>query len=737
MNAERTMPLLGLLVLLIGSSAPGQAPAPSSGQPPAAPAGLRKLAGDDETRAKHLDEQIDKATEEDRWGEALAKAEELSALRVRVQGAKHFEAVDAEWRVKRLRRVAALPKDDRAAFLSAIDLNEQAEALNSQGEYAQAQPLFEQALEINRRLLSNDHPDTALSYNNLAANLNAQGNYAAAQPLYEKALVIRRRLLSDDHPDTAQSCNNVAANLNAQGKYAQAQPLFEEALAIRRRLLTDDHPDTATSYNNVAVNLDDQGHYAAAQPLLEKALEIRRRLLTDDHPDTAAGDNNLAHNLEGQGKYAQAQPLLEKALEIRRRLLTDDHPLTAQGYNNLAYNLNAQGQYAQAQPLFEKALAINRRLLSDDHPDTATGYNNLAHNLEGQGKYALAQPLYEKALEIKRRLLSDDHPDTALSYNNLAANLNAQGKYAAAQPLYEKALVIRRRLLSDDHPDTAQSYNNVAANLNAQGRYAEARDQWIHAARSFEATRLSAAFTGLERATATAKADPLVALAAVLARLGQPAEAWQRLEEHLGRGLLDELATRKDQQLTLQQRSEIQQRVAELERLDRLFEAPMTQLDQAERRTRLEQLRQQRDRAQIALGELQVQLAAQYGPWAGRVATLTEIQAALPAEDALMAWVDLKPTGPKAADPGGEHWAVVIRARGTPAWIRLPGTGPQQQWTEDDTKLAAAVRQALTHRPGPKAPPVQPLIRRLRAQRLTPCSPPCIPRPTACRRRGG
>ena len=37
---------------------------------------------------------------------------------------------------------------------------------------------------------------------------------------YEKALEIRRRLLTDDHPDTAQSYNNVAANLNAQGKYA-------------------------------------------------------------------------------------------------------------------------------------------------------------------------------------------------------------------------------------------------------------------------------------------------------------------------------------------------------------------------------------------------------------------------------------------------------------------------------------------------------------------------------------
>ena len=35
-------------------------------------------------------------------------------------------------------------------------------------------------MEINRRLLSDDNPDTATCYNSLAQNLNAQGKYAEA-----------------------------------------------------------------------------------------------------------------------------------------------------------------------------------------------------------------------------------------------------------------------------------------------------------------------------------------------------------------------------------------------------------------------------------------------------------------------------------------------------------------------------------------------------------------------------
>ncbi len=755
--------LLGLLMPLFASSVLGQTPATPTTKPVAP--GLIKLTGDDEKRAKQLDEQIDKAIKADRWDDAIARAEELLGLRTRAQGPKHFETVSEDWRLKTFRRVASLPKEDRVAYQSASAINEQALALSAQGKYAQAQPLFEKSLEIRRRLLTDDHPDTAVSYNSVAFNLNTQGKYALAQPLCEKALEINRRLLTDDHPDTAITYNNVAFNLNGQGKYAQAQPLYEKALEIWRHLLTDDHPDIAITYNNLAANLNAQGKYIQAQPLYEKALEIRRRRLTDEHPDTARSYQGVAYNLSAQGKYAQAQPLFEKGLEIRRRLLTDDHPLTAVSYNGVAFNLAAQGKYAQAQPLHEKALEINRRLLtdghqataitynnvaanlsaqgkhaqaqalyekaldiwrrllSDDHPDTASGYLNLATNLNAQGKYAQAQPIYEKALEIRRRRLTDEHPDTARSYDGVALNLEAQGRYAQAQPLHEKALEINRRLLDEDHPDLARVYNHMAGNLDAQGKYREARDQWLRAVKSLDSARLRVAFTGLERAGG-AKESVRPALAAVLARLGQRAEAWQSLEEDLGRGLLDELAGRQDRRLTPEQRARLRELTAALERLDKLVETTPKDLDKAGRAKRFAELKRQRELASIALGEFQTKLVTEYGALAGQVARLNEIQAALPADAALVAWVDIPPPGPNAADPDGEHWGVVVRSRGIPAWTAIAGTGPGGQWTKDDNALASRVRTELRSRPGTGPEDLRSLVERLRTQRLEPLARP-------------
>ncbi len=524
--------------------------------------------------------------------------------------------------------------------------------------------------------MTDNHPNTAIAYSNLAGCLSAQGKYAEAERFYDMAFAIRRRVVGEDHPDFAASCMNKAANLNAQGKNAEAQPLFEKALDIFRRVLTEDHPNVAIAYNNLAANLDDQGKHAQAQPLHEKALDIRRRLLADDHPDIAISYNNMASNLDDQGKHAQAQPLYEKALAMRRRSLTDDHPLTA------------------------------------------TSYNNLASNLNSQGKYALAQPLYEKGLEINHRLLTDDHPQTALSYHNVAYNLNAQAKYAAAVPIFEKALEIRRRALSDNHALTASTYGNLAYSLNALGKFSEARDRLLQAVEGLEKARLPIAFAGLDRAGPNDAVRP--ALAAVHARFGQPVEAWEVLEQHLGRGLLDELAARKDWRLTPQERARLRELTSEVERRDRLVETTPKSLDQAERAKRFEGLKHQRELASIALGEFQTKLAKDYGALAGKVATLAEVQAGLPADTALVAWVDIAPAGPKAADPDGEHWGVVVRSRGIPAWISMAGTGPDGLWTTDDDVLARKLRAELRRPSAKNATELQPLVKKLRAQRFEP-----------------
>ena len=69
------------------------------------------------------------------------------------------------------------------------------------GQYAEAEPLLQRALQIREKALGPEHPDVATSLNNLAVLYRAQGRYAEAEPLYQRALKIREKALGPEHPD--------------------------------------------------------------------------------------------------------------------------------------------------------------------------------------------------------------------------------------------------------------------------------------------------------------------------------------------------------------------------------------------------------------------------------------------------------------------------------------------------------------------------------------------------------
>ncbi len=137
-------------------------------------------------------------------------------------------------------------------------------------------------------------------------NLDQQKRPADALPLHQKVLDIYRKVLGEDHPDTATAYHNLAFSLARQGRYADALPLYQKSLEVRRKVLGEDHPDTGLAYHNLADDLARQGRYADALPPSQKALDIRRKTLGEDHPETALAYNNLAYALQALGRTAEA-----------------------------------------------------------------------------------------------------------------------------------------------------------------------------------------------------------------------------------------------------------------------------------------------------------------------------------------------------------------------------------------------------------------------------------------------
>jgi tetratricopeptide (TPR) repeat protein len=289
-----------------------------------------------------------------------------------------------------------------------------------QGLYTQAEPWFEQCLEITKKRLGAEHPDVATSLNNLALLYRYQGRYSQAELFYIQALALRLKLLGAEHPDVANSLNNLAALYLFQGRYSEAEPFVIQALALWRKLLGAEHPDVATSLNNLALLYRYQGRYSEAEPLYIEALALRRKLLGAEHPDVATSLNNLAELYRNQGRYSEAEPLVIQALALWRKLLGAKHPDVSSIINNLAELYRNQGRYSEAEPLYIEALALSRNLLGEEHPDVATSLNNLALLYHSQGRYSEAEPLYLQALDICERQLGVNHPHTVSTRGSLA-----------------------------------------------------------------------------------------------------------------------------------------------------------------------------------------------------------------------------------------------------------------------------------------------------------------------------
>jgi serine/threonine protein kinase len=307
----------------------------------------------------------------------------------------------------------------------------------------------------------------AVVYDNL-------GLYPHAQSLQQKALQIRRRVLGDESPDTLKSASSLVYILFHEGHYAEAEKLDRETLELQRRVLGPENPDTLESMNIRAILLQTQGHRAEAEKLDRETFDTRRRVLGPENPDTLVSMQNLASVLADEGQYAEAEKLYRQTLDVQRRVLEPEHPDTLRSVHSLAVVLEREKQYAEAERLDRETIEAKARILGPEHPDTLASMNNLANVLKLEGKYPEAEKLYRETLDVRRRVLGPEHPRTLSSMGNLAGVLDSEGRYADAEKLYREALGVERRVLAPDHPNTAITGYNLGVVEAHRGRRNEA-----------------------------------------------------------------------------------------------------------------------------------------------------------------------------------------------------------------------------------------------------------------------
>jgi serine/threonine protein kinase/Tfp pilus assembly protein PilF len=272
---------------------------------------------------------------------------------LRYQEGKNSEAKELYIRSLRTLKASNAPQTD----LSPV-LNDLATVYIRDYQWQLAKEAYEQALEIDRRVLGDDHPKVAFRLQNLAIVAQNMGDLKGAELLYQDALQRELHAYGERHPEIASTKGNYGLLLQRLGRLAEAEPLLRSALDIRLSLYGPSHFMVGYYRVSLAILLHDKGDLAGSENEFRQALEIYDRSLPVNHQYRAALLMHFARLLVDRNKSVEALAKSEESIKIWTATSAAANPQTALAHAIHAYALEHLGKLPQAAEEFQAVVPI-------------------------------------------------------------------------------------------------------------------------------------------------------------------------------------------------------------------------------------------------------------------------------------------------------------------------------------------------------------------------------------------
>ena len=328
-----------------------------------------------------------------------------------------------QWLSRTLKRGQEDTAETAPSAAQARALNGAGNLADLQGDYDQAQALFEKSLILWRQLA--DQEGIAGALGNLGGSAARHGDYAAARVLYEESLTVFRGL--GNQRVIAALLSNLSSLAFWQGDYARARALDEESLGLQRKM--GDQWSIALLLNNLGKLAILQDDYAEAQTLFEESLTLRRQLR--DQSGIAHALADMGSLADAQGDYARARTLFGESLVIHRQM--GDQQGIADALANLGLVASNQKDNAQARVWHGESLAIQRQM--GDQRGIAFNLERLAVIAHGRSQLSQAARLLGAATFLRENIGSPRSPGEQEEMGKLTASVRAalgEEAYAAA-----------------------------------------------------------------------------------------------------------------------------------------------------------------------------------------------------------------------------------------------------------------------------------------------------------------
>ncbi|KAJ7803984.1 P-loop containing nucleoside triphosphate hydrolase protein [Mycena olivaceomarginata] len=280
------------------------------------------------------------------------------------------------------------------------------------------------------------------------------GWWKDAEALQVVVLEMRKRVLGEEHPETLTSMSDLTVIYQKQGRWKDAEALQVVVMEMSKCVLGEEHPYTLTSMGNLGATYYEQGHWKDAEALEVVVMEMSKCVLGEEHPDTLTSMRNLVSTYCNQGPSKDAEVLQVAVLKKRKHVLGEEHPDTLWSMASLAVTYQRQDRWKDAEALQVVVMEMRKRVLGEKHPHTLWNMASLAVTYQNQDRWKDAEALQVVVLEMRKHVLGEENPHTLTSMAYLAVTYQNQGRSKDAEALQVAVLKKRKHVLGEEHLDT-------------------------------------------------------------------------------------------------------------------------------------------------------------------------------------------------------------------------------------------------------------------------------------------
>jgi serine/threonine protein kinase/tetratricopeptide (TPR) repeat protein len=290
----------------------------------------------------------------------------------------------------------------------------------SAGLYEQAEKNLVEALDIRREHLKPGCDEIATTLFNLGWLRQEQGRFAESIKLFEESLEITKKIHSADDLRTAKVMFHLGWAVGHQydnptkERTERAQKLFEQVIAIRKKNLGEDDP--AVAFALIALGLTQNLEKAIIN--FERARSILSKKEGNEKLAQLVGTYSKMQILRKiSGNEAEVVKLQKEILQICRQAVGDAHPLSLMALGDHAGYLRSIGKFDEAEVAIREAMELAKLSPLRWHPVAYDCYMELADHVRHRKKNpSEAVELYRRAMDVAQVIQHREKYDKARRY---------------------------------------------------------------------------------------------------------------------------------------------------------------------------------------------------------------------------------------------------------------------------------------------------------------------------------